>query len=394
MADVIVIGAGPAGSVAAKQLAESGFQVTLYEREKLPRHKHCAGYVSPKSIRILDSVGIDCRGTFDQTIRGMRIVCGGEDVEFDYTWAEDELPGNVCRERFDQLLVEHASASGAKIIDSTRVLGVAIPDGRGACVVTTKEGSIECRIVLGADGAGSVVRRDLGVAYPRSKVATTLEAEVPVRRETLDAFNGKNYYDFGLLRSGYGWAFPKSKVGTVNVGVVISVEDVVKMGKPVIGIFWDFLQSLDLYEGQEVHPHGNILPYQGTVDILGRDGVLLLGDAAGFVEPLGGEGIPYAIESGINAARAVKEHLEGGKPLLSSYEGLMKDALDEINVYGARIHDNFYVKKNRMEAYFKIVKKNREMAEMMSRRMSYKEAMESLSPWRFFLAYIRTILGF
>ena len=113
--------------VAAKQLAESGFQVTLYEREKLPRHKHCAGYVSPKSIRVLDSIGIDCRGTFDQTIRGMRIVCDGEDVEFNYTWAEDELPGNVCREHFDQLLVEHASASGVEIIDSTRVLGVSIP---------------------------------------------------------------------------------------------------------------------------------------------------------------------------------------------------------------------------------------------------------------------------
>ena len=250
---------------------------------------------------------------------------------------------------------------------------------------------------MGADGAGSVVRRDLGIMYPKSKVAATLEAEAPVGRDVLDSFNRKNYYDFGLFRSGYGWAFPKSRAGTVNVGVVVSVEDVVRMGRPMTGMFWDFLRGLDLYKDQAVQPHGSILPYQGTVDTLGREGVLLLGDAAGFVEPLGGEGIPYAIESGINAARAVKEHLEDGKPLLDSYEELMKDLLEEINVYGIRIHDNFYVKKNMMKAYFKIVKNNREMsnmmADMMSRRMSYKEAMESLSPWRFFLAYIRTTLG-
>ena len=398
MADVVVIGAGPAGSIASRLLADFGFQVTLYEKERLPRHKHCAGYVSPKSVRILDSIGIDCRDSFDQTVRGMKIRCGKEDIEFDYTWPEDELPGNVYREHFDQLLVESASASGAKIIDSTRVIGTIVPETQGGkCEVITENRKEECEIILGADGASSVVRRDLGIAYPKSRLAVSIETEVPVSGDVFDATEGKNFYDFGLFKSGYGWAFPKRRRGTVNVGVVVSVENAKTLGRPLVSFWREFLEGLDLYEGQDVHPHGSILPYQGTVDKLGCNRALLLGDAAGFVEPLGGEGIPYAIESGINAARAVKTNLEGEGPLLTAYGDSMKDVLEEINVYGIRMHESFYVKKNRMEAFLRMTRKNREMSdlmvEMMSRRMSYKQAMESLSPWRFFLAYIRTSLG-
>jgi geranylgeranyl reductase family protein len=390
MADVVVIGAGPAGSVAAKLLADFGFRVSLYEKERLPRHKHCAGYVSPKSLRILDSIGIDCRDSFDQVVRGMRIRCGKEDIEFDYTWSEDELPGNVCREHFDHLLAKRASVSGATIIDSTRVVGITVPESQGGkCEVVTEKGSEGCDVILGADGAG--------VSYPKGKLAVTIEAEVPVGGNVFDAYDGKNYYDFGFLRSGYGWAFPKRRRGTINVGVVVSVEDAKALGKPVLGIWREFLQDLDLYEGQEVHPHGNILPYQGTVDTLGCDRALLLGDAAGFVEPLGGEGIPYAIESGINAAKAVKSRLEGGVPLLPTYHESMKDVLDEINVYGMKIHESFFVKKKRMETIFKMTKKNKEMSDlmnsMMSRKMSYKQAMESLSPWKIMIPYLRTILS-
>jgi geranylgeranyl reductase family protein len=398
MTDVAVIGAGPAGSVAAKLLADFGFQVSLYEKEKLPRHKHCAGYVSPKSVRILDSIGIDCRESFEQVVRGMRIRCGREDIEFDYAWSENELPGNVCREHFDHLLAKRASASGTTIIDSTRVTGVAVPESQGGkCQVVTEKGTEGCEIILGADGATSVVRRDLGITYPKRKLAVTLEAEVPVGAKVFDSYAGKNYYDFGFLRSGYGWAFPKRRRGTVNVGVVVSVEDAKAMGKPVLSVWREFLHDLDLYEGQDVHPHGNILPYQGTTDTLGCDRALLLGDAAGFVEPLGGEGIPYAIESGINAANAVKSCLENGGSLLKTYRDSMKDVLDEINVYGMKIHESFFVKKKRMETVFKMAKKNKEMSDlmnsMMSRKMSYKQAMESLSPWKIILPYLRTILS-
>lgn len=399
MADLVVVGAGPAGSVAAKLLCEDGFSVTLYEKEKLPRHKHCAGYVSPKSVRILDSIGIDCRSVFDQIVRGMRIKCGREDIEFDYTWSEDELPGNVYRKRFDHILVNYALERGANILDSTRVDKVVVSeDQEEKCMIFTKKRREECEVILGADGVNSIVRRDLGIVYPYTKLAVTVEAEVPVTENVLNSFDGKNYYDFGYFRSGYGWAFPKGGRGTINAGVVVASEEARKMEKPMQEVWREFLQTLEWYVGQDVHPHESILPYKGTTDRLGRDRVLLLGDAAGFVEPVGGEGIPYAIESGINAAKAVKNYLEGGEPMLTSYRELMKDVLDEINIYGIKIHESFFVKKKRMETFYKMTRKNKEMSDimvqMMSRRMSYKEAMESLSPWKYMLAYIRTLFSY
>lgn len=399
MADLVVVGAGPAGSVAAKLLCEDGFSVTLYEKEKLPRHKHCAGYVSPKSVRILDSIGIDCRSVFDQIVRGMRIKCGREDIEFDYTWSEDELPGNVYRERFDHILLNYALERGANILDSTRVDKVVVSeDQEEKCMIFTKKGREECEVILGADGVNSIVRRDLGIVYPYTKLAVTVEAEIPVTENVLNSFDGKNYYDFGYFRSGYGWAFPKGGRGTINTGVVVASEEARKMEKPMQEVWREFLQTLEWYVGQDVHPHESILPYKGTTDRLGRDRVLLLGDAAGFVEPVGGEGIPYAIESGINAAKAVKNYFEGGESMLISYRELMKDVLDEINIYGIKIHESFFVKKKRMETFYKMTRKNKEMSDimvqMMSRRMSYKEAMESLSPWKYMLAYIRTLFSY
>lgn len=399
MADLVVVGAGPAGSVAAKLLCEDGFSVTLYEKEKLPRHKHCAGYVSPKSVRILDSIGIDCRSVFDQIVRGMRIKCGREDIEFDYTWSEDELPGNVYRERFDHILLNYALERGANILDSTRVDKVVVSeDQEEKCMIFTKKGREECEVILGADGVNSIVRRDLGIVYPYTKLAVTVEAEIPVTENVLNSFDGKNYYDFGYFRSGYGWAFPKGGRGTINTGVVVASEEARKMEKPMQEVWREFLQTLEWYVGQDVHPHESILPYKGTTDRLGRDRVLLLGDAAGFVEPVGGEGIPYAIESGINAAKAVKNYFEGGESMLISYRELMKDVLDEINIYGTKIHESFFVKKKRMETFYKMTRKNKEMSDimiqMMSRRMSYKEAMESLSPWKYMLAYIRTLFSY
>ena len=136
------------------------------------------------------------------------------------------------------------------------------------------------------------------------------------------------------------------------------------------------------------------MPFKGTVNRLGYKNSLLLGDAAGLVEPVGAEGIPYAIESGLNAAEAVKLHLEKKLPLLDIYNDLMKEVLDEINVYGVKMHNQMYDKK-RMKTLIKLIIKNEELRDAIVKKYaglaSYKQIMKKLSIPKLILAYIRSI---
>jgi flavin-dependent dehydrogenase len=344
----------------------------------------------------LDSIGMDCREVLAQKISGLRVEGGGEVLDFDFNSPENDLPGNVYREEFDYLITQCAAESGANVMDSTRIRKIVLPDtDKGQYKVLSEKGIEECQIVLGADGYNSIVRKCLGVTYPKSKVAVTIEAEVPVDKKTAELYDGRNYYNLGYVRRGYSWAFPKGRGRTINVGVIALVEEAKSMRKPFLHVWKDFLKNLEGYKNQNVEPHGSILPYQGTTDKLGDKNILLLGDAAGLVEPLGGEGIPYALESGINAAQSVKHHIEQGSVLLEVYTDLMKDVMEEINIYGIKMHENFFV-KNRLKTLLKMTKKNKEMLnimrKMMSRSISYKQAVESLSPLKIILYYLKTII--
>lgn len=390
----MIVGAGPAGSVAAKKLSDYGFTVSLYEKERLPRHKHCAGYISQMSLKALDSIGVDCRDVLRHRIRGFRIRSGEEVLDFEFHGSENSLPGNVYREEFDFFLIQHAVESGAKIIDSNRVVKIVMNKEEEKYSVITQKGREECDIILGADGANSMVRRYLGIHYPKNKLAVTIEGEVSVGENISDFYDDNNFCDFSCVQRGYGWAYPKREGKTINVGIIVSVEEAKKMHKSLLGVWREFLQTQGWYKNQSVQPHGSILPYQGTVDKLGYKKILLLGDAAGFVEPVGGEGIPYAIESSLNAAEAIKLHLEEKSILLDTYTVLMKDILDEINFYGMKMHKNFFI-KNRINTFLKMTKKSEYVHNMMSkivsRSLSYKQTMESFSLLRFILAYLKMI---
>lgn len=395
MADVIVVGAGPAGSIAARELSDYGFTVSLYEKDKLPRHKHGAGYVPCRALRALDSLCVDCRATFLQTVRGWRIQSGNETLDFDFDGPEDGLPGNTYREEFDFFLTRLAAESGARIIDSTRVLKIVIPRKEGEKYsVITEKGTEECEIILGADGARSIVRRQLGIPYPKRKWAVTIEAEVPVEAAAIDSYGEKNLISTNYVQSGIAWAFPKRKGKTVNVGLGVSAEEVRRMGESLVAVWKTLLQNQQWYRDQSVHPHYEIMPYKGTVDSLGKREALLLGDAAGLVDPVTGVGIPYAIESGINSAEAARLHFEGKIPLLAAYNDLMNSLLDELNIYALKLHDYFFV-KNRMGSILRLTKKDKNLRKLMLDMslglISYKQVVEKFSLIRWFLTYLRSI---
>lgn len=391
MADVVIVGAGPAGSIAAKKLSDYGFKVSLYEKERIPRHKHCAGYISYRIIKALDSINIHCRGIISQRVCGWRIQYGDEYL--DLTIEGDNLPANVYREKFDHFLTQCAAKSGTKIFDSTKVFEIKMSE-KGRYSVVTESGREECDIILGADGDKSIVRRSLGITYPPEKRAFTIEAEVPVEEEVIDAFNEKNFMSMNYFQGGYAWAFPKKRGKTVNVGVIVSVKEAKRLDEPIMKVWERFLGNLEWYKDQKVIPHREVMPFKGTVNRLGYKNGLLLGDAAGLVEPVGAEGIPYAIESGINAAEAVKLHLEKKIPLLDIYNDLMKEMLDEINVYGVKMHNQMYDQK-RIKTLIKLIIKNEDLRNAIIKKyaglVSYKQLMKELSIPKLILAYIKSL---
>lgn len=395
MAEIIIVGAGPAGSIAAKKLSDFGFTVSLYEREKLPRHKHGAGYISYKAIRALDSIGIDCRSILHQRIRGWKIQSGDEILDFALDGSEKDLPGNVYREEFDYFLTQLAVESGARVVDSTKVIKIVTPEKKAEKYsVITQKGREKCDIILGADGARSIIRRQLGIPYPKSRWAVAIEGEVPVDQKVIDSYDEKNFISINYVQVGIAWAFPKRKAKTVNVGLGVSVEEDKKMEKSLLDVWKMLLQNQEWYSNQTVHHHVEMMPYKGTVDRLGHGNVLLLGDAAGLVDPVTGEGISYAIESGIKAAEAAKLHLEGKVPLLAAYEDSMKDLLDDINIYAMKLHNYFFV-KNKMKNILRLTKKDRNlrnlMLEMSLGLTSYRQIVENLSLVRWILAYLRSV---
>ena len=395
MADIIVIGAGPAGSIVAKRLSDYGFTVSLYDKARLPRHKHCAGYISCKTIRALDSIGINCRDILLQRIHGWKIQSSDEVLDLGLEGSDENLPGNAYREEFDYFLTQLAAESGAQVIDSTKVIKTVIPQNKGEkCSVITQKGTEECEIILGADGVKSIVRKQLGIPYPKGKRAATIEAEVPVNEKAIDYYDEKNFISTNYVQVGFAWAFPKRRAKTINVGLGVWFEEAKRMVPSLFSVWKAVLQNQEWYKNQSVHHHVEIMPYKGTVSILGNERSLLLGDAAGLVDPMGGEGIPYAIESGINAAEAVRLQLEGKAPLLAAYTDLMKNILAEINVYAMKLHNDFFV-KNKKKTILRLAKKDEDLRNLMLKMsqgvISYRQTLEQFSLTKLILAYLRSL---
>lgn len=325
--DVLVVGAGPAGAIAARECARAGLRTTLVDARRFPRDKVCGDALIPDSQALLGEVGLlDEVRAIAHACSSLRVFApGGRDVRLVVPFLD------VRRERFDALLVEHATRAGAILVEGRRVER-ARRDGAGAVNGAIAEGGEElaARLVILATGAAAGPLEAFGMRTRSTPSAFALRCYVRAPALPEDAL----IIDFerGVL-PGYGWIFPMGN-GEANLGVGVFLDE--GHAKENLRSIYDrFLHQCpavrELLAGAE--PLGEVRGAPLRCALEGArshaDGLLVAGEALGTTYSLSGEGIGKAMETGRIAARVAVDALGRGRSdraTLSAYDAALEAA--------------------------------------------------------------------
>ncbi len=332
-ADVIVVGAGPAGASTAYHLANAGLDVLLLEKASFPRDKICGDGLTPRAVRQLVSMGLDLDAPGWQRNKGLRIVGAGHRIELPWPDLATFPSYGMVRTRsdLDEILARHAEKAGARLMERTAVTGPVIDERTGRVVGVTakpvddngrKVGDVEtytAPVVVACDGVSARLATSLGIVRREDRpmgVAVRAYYETPRHDDEwmeswLELWDGEPKKS--NLLPGYGWIFGVGD-GTANVGLGIlntssafqhvDYKDVLRRWLAHTPEEWGFRdENLVGRIGSAALPMGfNRKPHYTR-------GVLLVGDSGGMVNPFNGEGIDYALEAGHMAADTIVQAL-------------------------------------------------------------------------------------
>ncbi|MBK7722577.1 MAG: geranylgeranyl reductase family protein [Austwickia sp.] len=367
-ADVIVVGAGPGGSTTAAYLAMHGLDVLLLEKGTFPRDKVCGDGLTPRAVRELIHLGVPTEGWVRN--KGLRIVGGGHRLQLDWPDVAEFPPYGMVRRRavLDETLARFAAARGARLLERTNVTAAIRADGangpitgvlakvmdeRGRATGATR--TFRAPVVVAADGNSSRISlamgrekredRPMGVAvrtYYESPSRTDddyleswLELWVPADPHA-DPASLRDPATKKILLPGYGWLFGTGD-GMTNIGLgmldtspafgTVDYKDVLRRWVATMPAQWTCSDDT-----RTAPIRGAALPMAFNRQPLYADGLLLVGDAGGMVNPFNGEGIDYAMESGRIAAEIIAQALARGdaahrERVLASYQRVMKAEL-------------------------------------------------------------------
>ena len=318
--DVLVVGAGPAGSATAAWAARAGLDVTLVDAETFPRDKPCGDGLTPRAIAELHQLGLGPWLQGRAVNWGLRAAGFGQELYL--PWPGGSLPRNggaAPRLELDAAIRQVALDAGARAVEGYRAVDVTFEGGqvRGVrfSVGTGRQAEqreITCRRLIVADGARSQLGRRLGREWHRS-TAYGVAARAYIKSHRSDDPWISSHLELrgeaGELLSGYGWVFPLGD-GEVNVGVGTLATDKHPADINLRGLLAHYAQAQReawQFEGDIRAPWSALLPMGGAVSGVAGPNWLLVGDAAGCVNPLNGEGIDYGLETGHLAARLLAE---------------------------------------------------------------------------------------
>ena len=323
--DVIVVGAGPAGSTAARTAAEAGAEVLLLDRAAFPRYKTCGGGLLGESLRLIPE---SARSTIESRVA--EAVITDRFRRRVVVRREQPFLAMVRRAEFDQALADAATDAGAHFIDGVTVREITqhspgevaeVTDGDRLVEVRTTAGTARARVVIGADGTSGRVGRYVGVRA--GGVDLGLEDEVAMPADA-DAWRDRVHLDWGDASGSYAWVFPKHDSLTVGV--------IQRKGSPdetrEYLTAWRRHLGLAGPESETLHSSGHLTQWRAAGSPLRRGSVIVAGDAAGLLEPWTREGISFALRSGTWAgeAAAAAARVASASPSASSATAAGADA--------------------------------------------------------------------
>lgn len=345
--DAVVVGGGPGGATTAYWLAKAGRRVLVVDKATFPREKVCGDGLTPRAVRCLEDMGVKTEGAEWSRVDGLRIY--GSGLVLDLPWPElATLPNyGLVRTRFDfdSLLLDRAREAGATVWEETNVERP-VTDASGVVtgVAVARGGdhaTIEAPVVIASDGASSRFAMALGGRRLESR-----PMGVAMRAYYRSPRSQERYFESFLelwagdhLLPGYGWIFPLPD-GTVNVGLGLLSTSPHFQQTDYKRMLEDWVSGLPeewgfTRENRVGKPRGGPLPMGFNRSLLARPGLIVVGDAAGAVNPFNGEGIAYAMETGRLAARAADVALASGDPRdVRLYVDLAREAYEGYFIMG------------------------------------------------------------
>ena len=355
--DVAVVGLGPAGVSALKVLENSGLKVLAVEKaDSFPRRKPCAGGLTPKAYSLLKELFPELDSVVRKQVSRFLLYNSDSKAVLPSTSVLTYL---TQREELDAFLFNSLDHSQFEVHLGETALTV--DEGLNGVVLKTNKGSYRARALLVASGVNSRIARQLGVSRD---IGFTYESYVESSFEDL-------IIDFTGFRWGYYWAFPKGDTVTTGLG---EFRD-----RRLTSSFRELLSNFNRkhgFKGKVTWESGYPIPAGKSKNDVYRPYVLFLGDAGGLVDPLTGEGIYYAVKSGIMAAEAVKQYLTSGDlEKLKSYETSVNSQFGEEFKWARVVGRLFFSLKG---LNFLMIKRSRSVselaAELLSGRLSYRES--------------------
>ena len=296
MYDLIIAGAGPAGSSAAREAGKAGMNVLLIDKDRFPRYKPCGGGLSERALSYLDFSLPE--NICERSITGARIRFGDRviDRHKDY-----RLTVTLTRSAFDEFLLKKAQEIGVHVATGKKVLD--FREDNEKVEVRAGDETYRSKYLIVAAGSQNRLKERVRDRDGKDRYGICMVTEVPEKNDAIDARLGNALeFHFGVARMGYGWIFPHD--GYYSVGIGGMAKDLSNPRRSMIG----FLRKNGFAGSYKLR--GHLIPFGGITRPVASPRVLLSGDSAGFVDSFTGEGIAYAIKSGQNAAQTVADKLE------------------------------------------------------------------------------------
>lgn len=297
--DLIVVGSGVAGSMTALHAAKAGLRTAILEKEALPRYKTCGGGLTHQARKLLPELPPEVI-----EYEGSQVDICFIEQEKNYRVARSvPVVSMTMRSALDHFITQEAVKAGAILHEQT--LFQDITPTAGGLQLQTSAGTLAATFVIAADGANSLVSKRMGWKKETRTLARALEYEVWLSDQEQERLSERTRIDFEGVPAGYAWVFPKREHLSIGLGTFSPSRKNKKMN--LHKLTEEYMQWLGIREVKHIEKHAAQIPISPRKDGFTRQGVFLVGDAAGLADPITAEGISNALLSGKWAVEAIQE---------------------------------------------------------------------------------------